>query len=397
MRTMIGVSIDSAWLRAVGTRGDHVLWTSECPRSPHRPPGDQLTDLLQPRVIRRRRSRVRVALGPTWAQTKALRDLPPVEDPGILTALVREEAGRFFRCASGGVTVSAVSIDDSRHVWVEAYDLLTVGEVERSCAKLGARLDFITSATRSLAAVAGDAHVLLKDGTLSVEASCIGGRLAAVRTGHHPGPSADHATGAGAPPVGSPPGIDSAYAVAWSVTRLKSVEPLCYRPRGHGSRKVTAPWRIRLAGGAFMATVAVALALPLAIARLQARAAGTELSELDGAWRSTARDERSLKQLEDVLDRIDAYTASRRSPVELLSTLTNAVPPTAAVVSLRVDSSVVDLVVLASRPLDVLNGLEEYTLFEAPRVIGPVTSERSGDRDVERLSIRAQLTHGVSR
>ena len=77
-----------------------------------------------------------------------------------------------------------------------------------------------------------------------------------------------------------------------------------------------------------------------------------------------------------------------RSSIELLAHLAATLPIGTAMTHLQVDSTGGSMVVLTSSTDGVMKGLAQSPLFVAPEIVGPVTRERVGNRELERLSLR---------
>jgi hypothetical protein len=98
-----------------------------------------------------------------------------------------------------------------------------------------------------------------------------------------------------------------------------------------------------------------------------------------------------LRRVTAALDEVAAFDASRRPATTLLAELTRALPDGAAMVALRIDSAGGSLVAVAPRAPAVLMPLERVPGIRAPEIVGPVTREVLGGREVERVTVRFAL------
>ncbi|MGH7620914.1 MAG: hypothetical protein ACREMU_01110, partial [Gemmatimonadaceae bacterium] len=97
MSLLIGLSVGSDHLRAVGVRAGEVRWTLEAERSADGDLAAEIVSLLRHATLPRwTRPVVAAAIGPAASQTKRLTGLPALADVAALRAVVRESASRFF-------------------------------------------------------------------------------------------------------------------------------------------------------------------------------------------------------------------------------------------------------------------------------------------------------------
>jgi hypothetical protein len=101
---------------------------------------------------------------------------------------------------------------------------------------------------------------------------------------------------------------------------------------------------------------------------------------------------RRVEQVTSALDEVARFADYRGSPLALLAGLAAALPAESAIVTLRVDSVSVAMVALSSSATMVVTRLERSGFAVSPEIVGPVTRERAGGREVERVTIRFRLT-----
>jgi hypothetical protein len=88
------------------------------------------------------------------------------------------------------------------------------------------------------------------------------------------------------------------------------------------------------------------------------------------------------------LDRIDQFAAARGRLTTLLGAISEALPDSTAVVSLRLDTLDATFMVLAPHAADVLPSLLDLRSVAAPRIVGAVTREVQAGVRLERASFR---------
>jgi hypothetical protein len=92
--------------------------------------------------------------------------------------------------------------------------------------------------------------------------------------------------------------------------------------------------------------------------------------------------------MSEALAEVAAFDASRRSPTLILSQLTRALPENAALVTVRLDTAGGTMVILAPRAAAALAALDRVAAVIAPEIIGPVTKEMAGTRELERATMQ---------
>ena len=156
---------------------------------------------------------------------------------------------------------------------------------------------------------------------------------------------------------------------------------------GARSREV-APQRLRLALLVACASVTLALAAPLVSARLVERAALRAHDKIRKREVSALTTAFELGRVSEALAAVADRDSQRRSSIDLLAHLAALLPSGAALTHLQLDSVGGTLIALAPSADGVLKGISESTLIGAPEIVGPVTRERAGAREVERLTLR---------
>ena len=133
--------------------------------------------------------------------------------------------------------------------------------------------------------------------------------------------------------------------------------------------------------------MAAAFAPGLAAARAS-RHAARSLHELGPIRAAVVRAEADLNLVSGALDEVSGFENGRRSTIGFLAALSDALPPTAQLVAVRLDSAGGNLVVISPRAGDALSRVERLGDVEAPEIVGPVTREYVGQQEKERVTIR---------
>jgi hypothetical protein len=392
MSVSVGLAVGADRVRAVLVRGEVAAWAGEVPAGEGVSLSAAVAELLaQAPIPRFPRPSLVAALGPALSQTRLVSGLPPVEDARLLAQVVREGAGRFFLRNGRPLAVSGIRVQEPGRVWAAAFDAAAVREVEEACRAAGLRLRSVVPSVAVLGVGLQDEHVVWLDGEAEAEVRMdAAGRVLAVRR-LPPG---------GAAPAEAPvpvPGLAKLgeqawrFADAYGAARLPADEALVYRPGRTGAAGAVPAWRVALAGAAAAVAVAAALALPLRAAE-QARAGQqARLDELRGREAAALAVDSELTRVTGALGEVAAFDSTRHSAAMLLADVTRALPQGSALVALQVDSTGGSLIALTPRAAAVLAPLERVPGVAAPSIVGPVTHEGAGGRELERVTIRFGL------
>ena len=386
----IGLAVGNGALRAIGLRRGAVVWTAMAPFADvgelERIAGELLAEAPRPPW----RIGAVLAVGPARSQTRRISGLPPVRDARTVTTLVRESIGRFFlRNGIPFVSSDAVrGMDDSW--WVTAFEEPLVTAVTNACRQARIRLEAVQPTIVIVPAALGLVDLVWQDDATLTSARFDGGRLAEVCRRPEglatPLPSLP-ATLAAMGEQGA--SFADAYAAAIDAGRSHSS---ALRPRARDTESPPPKWRLVAAIGACAVAGAAALAAPALGAYARAIHTERQAVALEPAARQAMGFERELLRFQAALRELDDLAASASLPhVRLLAALGGALPPDAALTALRIDTSGGQLGVLAPRIAALLDRLERSPLISAPQIVGPITRERSGDRERERATIKFVL------
>jgi type IV pilus assembly PilN-like protein len=361
MRTRVGLAIAPPALRAVAVRRGHVLWAIEAELGPGEPLADAVRVFL--RGLPRSRGlsrRTCVVLAPPLAQLKVVAGLPRAADASQLAAMVRENADRLFAWHGRRVATGRVRIDETGRTWAAAYDADVVSAVVAACGAEGLRVSAIVAET----ALADAADRAAREGAVDAI-----------------GPDARR--------------FAAAYVAATAGDR--EMTRLAIGGGAGGAERAPVPrWRLGLAGAALALAIAGAAAAPGLAAHRDAGWARTVVAELGARDRAARAAERELARVSSALETIARFRAERASSLEMLAELTQLLPPDAAVTTLRIDSAGGSLVAVAPHAGALVKRIDRSRIFVAPTLVGPVSRDVVGGREMERVTIAFRLGgHGT--
>lgn len=433
MSVRLGVAIASDRVRAVAVRGRQVLWAGEAERGHESSLASDLARLIREAPHSRGRVRGRagsplrwrrpiavVAVGPAAAQMKRLAGLPLLDDARALALVVGEGASRFFLRNGVPLVTTGVRPTSPGEAWAAAIEAPVVDAAERACRDAGVRLALIVPAVVALGAAARsgtapDERIEWEDGTVRVEIVLERGAVASVRRlagGLASGLPRPRSLGASAVPMTTQPearageapvlgGLSVLAALGEAAHRFHDAygaalvsldEPVAVRARDTGRIP-----RRRLVAAIIAVVLAVvaALASPGVAATWQAKRDEARLRSLAPRRRVAVLAETELGRMTGALGEVSTFEARWRGSTHILAALARVLPDGSAIVALRItsgsDSAGGTLVVLAPRAAAVVDKLERSGVVVAPEVIGPITRESAGGREVERVSIRFRL------
>lgn len=399
MRPRLGISISSDAVRGLLVRSGRVAWHARISIEGE-PAGAVLERLLSDVPSKfAGRGAVRVTLGVAHSHVKRLEGLPRTRHPRLLARVVRENADAFFPRLGVRTLVTDVDRRLDGSIWAAALDGALVDEVIGVLRRRRLTTDGVMPFAAAVAHVVRAGVWCVSDAGIELELSTLpSGAIGACRRGHSGSPAARNA----APPVSAlrslgsvAPEFIGAYGAAIAPARA----PFTWRP----ARDPVRARALDVARGAaasllFIAATGAALfARGIHAARITA-AATDELSAIRDSQVAAARVDAELRRATTDLDRIRQFDAARGRLTLLLGALSEALPDSTALVSLRVDTLEGSLVALAPRAAAVLPPLFDLTGVIAPRIVGSVTREVQGGARVERASIRfRRVTAGQAR
>ncbi len=117
----------------------------------------------------------------------------------------------------------------------------------------------------------------------------------------------------------------------------------------------------------------------------------TELRSMQMLSDSGSHEKAELGRISRDLASAANFSRHRVSTALLLGAITQALPAEATVTTMRIDTANVDLVVLSPRTAAVVDAMSEVANIVAPTIIGPVSREMVGARELERATLRLHM------
>ncbi len=340
-RQAIGVVISERGSQACEHGTEDELWRLDGPGAVDPRHVGEVLDAILARVPRRRGAirsgRVIVALSPALVQYKRLFGFPELPDERLAGAVLREGVTRFFRRTDDHLVTSAVERRDDGTRWAAACAASSIEAIGKACHAHGVTLVAVVP----LATIAHE----------PAEARCEDAQMVARLVSQRRAVRCDLAHGVASP---APVSRSVARATALSLAMV----------------------------------VVLSLLAPILAARVVTKRAKAEHDAILGRETQARHLAIELARVSDALHTLGSRGGEGRATLPLLERIGAGLPTGAAVTHLQVDSGGGTLVALAPSADGVLNGLATATAVAEPEIFGPVTRERVGDRDLERVSLR---------
>lgn len=384
----MGLVIGAAETRAVAVERDVVVWSHSVPLSGETTLQEAVGSLLDAAPTGRARSAgLFAALGPSYAQLKALAGLPDAGDMHALSAVVQANTAALFLVGCGPVVPTSVRRHADGSVWGAALDRDAMRAIEQACARARIRLHGVTPAIAAVTAGAVDGTHAWCDDEVRLEAGVSGGhllRLARTREGRNS--------------LAVLPSITS-VDVGQMVAASRAADAFMWRPEADERRKRTRRTRTyALTGTVVLTALCAVLAPTIRLLRAADATRPPRPGPQSSAFQPTRRE---LSRVSHELEQIQQFVAKRRSAVRLLASITAVLPESTAIVSLRVDSVGGTFTALAPHIADVIPALAAADDVTAPRLAGAVTREVMAGALLERAAIRFRFVgvplQGVAR
>jgi hypothetical protein len=338
---------------------------------------------------------VRVAFGLAHSDTKRIEGLPPARQPKLLNRLVTENADAFFLRLGARSFVSDVELRSDGSTWASAFDAALLDEVFGVLRKRRLAAGVMSFAVASAHAVAPGTW-RVRDGGIELELTTIEGAViqSARRRAIGVEPSE-------VPPVPALDAIGASglrFLAAFGAATAPPRAILTWRAAPHPTH-VRALQLARMVAASLLlvGSVSAALVARGVHADRVARAATNELARFRASNAAAATAAAELRRTTAELDRINQFESARGRVTALLGAISEALPESTALVSLRVDSLEGNLVALAPHAATILPAFFDVSDVVAPRIVGSVTREVQGTARVERASIRFRRNRAPSR
>lgn len=396
MINRLGISIHAREVRAVLVRGRQVAWHAAVDRTSITSLGDAITSLLSSLPKSPGVRRATVAIGPSSCQVKKLDGLPSVGDLSLLTRLLHENSASFFLLGGSRLAITDVARLGGGTLWAGAFDH-DVALVAVAALKKKGYLKFrIVPSVIALASVLQAGETCWSDGDHAVEIRVTDGQiLAHVRRVLQETPAEIPKLIGPVTQLG-----DDAWpnAAAFAAAILPRNASFTWRP-APDPKRVARLRRVRMAA---MVVVCVLCALAAVVApgvraARVVRNSAEEMDRLREAQTEFARAQGELRRTALALDRIERFQAERGKTTLLLGALSQALPESTALATLRLDSLDGNFVALTPHAADILPQLASIPEIISPRIVGSLTNEMVGTAQVQRATIRFKRPARVDR
>jgi len=333
---------------------------------------------------------VTAAFGPSISQLKCLTELPPIGAARALTALVQENVGRFFLRNGVPLTVSGALVETPGRVWIAAFDTPVIDEAAAVCREAGLCLRYIVPSAIALRRTTRDVSTSWTDGDVQLNITFGATAPAFVRRTPF-----DGAADCSSRPIDQlaalqasvPHALDAAGAALTkhSDTMLARVPALALPP----TRTRAA---LRRSATVCALALVVALVSPGIATSIAVRRDRASQAAISAVARVAERDANDLAATSTALRALSDFGASRRSMTLLLAEVTRGLPDSATLVAFQVDSSGSgNMVALAPHAAAVIDAVERMPSLSSPSILGPVTRESVGGRNLERVTVQFRL------
>ena len=277
-------------------------------------------------------------------------------------------------------------------VWAAAFELPAVREIESACRSLRLRIRLIAPTIVALPRALGDGRIEWIDGSVRSELTIMGGRLAGTRRLSEATADTRVPTLNVVPALEPLGGESWKFADAYGATQLADDEALALRS-SNGELDAGATRReVRIAALALGIAVLVAIGSTIVGSMLRDRRIARKLAAIERQARAAELAEIDLGLMSAALAQVSAFDASRRSPTTLLAELARRLPEGSVLVTVRVDTTGGMVALLAPRASAALAALDSVRGVSAPEIIGPVTKEVVGARELERATMHFRYT-----
>ena len=373
------ISVTSDVVRGAIRGRTGIVWQREVERSAHRDLADVIAELLRaapsPRIGTRRALAV---VGPSAVQLKQLVGLPSLQDPTLLTRIVRESVSRFFLVHAALPVTTSVHRDSRGRLWCAAFDGATLEALTCACDAARVRLLAVAPVVSLLPRILGDGVHVWSDGAIHVELEASSGALTELK---RCGDGVSIATGEGT--------VESVDLQA--AEQLSPHAPLAWRPKEDERRARRRRWRGATVTALALAAGVAAFIAPTARVIRSGTTARSEVDSLIAVRNRVAQNTAALSRVTQDVDLIQSFAAERRPVTFLLRDLTIALPESTAIVSIRIDSAGGSISAVAPHAADIIPALTGVDGIVLPRLVGAITREMVGSVRLERAAIRFRL------
>lgn len=384
MSVVIGLGIAHDSVRAVVRRRRQVVWhAEEQAREGYSVATRRIMDRMPKRW--RNRARVRVAVGPSHCQVRALTGVPANARPAAVAQIADTGAERFF-LQDGAPLITSEAEWRNGQWWVAALPRPLVDEIRQALEGYGLASEAWEPTMAVLNVGLRADRLVWPDGPVTARLDVQNGEwtsFARVRTSECDRDVAGDAV----PELAAIDHGERRWADAFGAAFAMRTR-LTVRPQSAASRKRRA-FRSHLVLAVLVTVSATAMAAAPGLADWYVGIkAGRTIDSLQTGARSVARVEHELRSVSSDQAVIARFLASRQSFAQLLGALTSALPESTAVVSLTADSSGGSAVLLSLRGAQVLASLSSVPALDGLQIIGPISTQTVGGVPLQRIAVR---------
>jgi hypothetical protein len=377
----LGIGVSASAVRGLLVRSSRVVWAGEAEVTPDRPLEEALNDLLTDMPsLRWSRVRAVAAIGPWAAQLRRLTQLPPTANQRLLSAIVREDAGRYF--LRNGVPLVTTTVDPrGQDVWGGAIERPIVEALLRVCSRHRIRMSAVVPTVSVLSEVTDAERVAWPDGDvvglLEVRQRRLVGYRRVSRT-------SSEAAGVpeipAAPALARIPGVASRFMDAWAAANTGRGHRVAYRPDRtltQGQETTGQHRSVLVAAAVFVATAIISGSAYAIRAHVAERHARQTIAALRSQTLIAAREERALASEMGELRSLTAFDRSARLMTLMLAAITDAVEAPTMLVSFKSDSTGGTVVAVTPDAATLVEELSAVPEIATPTIVGPVTPVQS--------------------
>ncbi len=337
-----------------------------------------------------RRTKVIVVASPRFAQLRRLTGLPTTRSSAAQDQLLRENADRFFLRPDGPPATSGVSREANDQLWAGAVDRALITAVGAELRRHEPRVVGFAPSIAARARLLADGDASTRDDGVTATVQVVRGKIvgASRRIDAHEWGDESDSSASFQPLLALGPAWRS-FIDAYAAARFSPDDSLCYRPdRDHRADGAVPLWRTLLAGSIMTIGVSAYIVAPSARDLVRLRTIHSELHQLAPQARQAAARDAEARRIAHRLTLAHAFANSRRSAVQLLAEVNDALPDGTALLALHVDSASGSLTAITDRSSIVLPPIEQLPGVTRADITGPITREVANGIELERLSVR---------
>jgi hypothetical protein len=309
-----------------------------------------------------RTQRVTTAFGLPWGRVKLVKGVPAISRRRELVSMLRLSTNRFVASTRPVIITGAIAVADGSdgEICIGIADVSLMEAVTRA----------ITAQKLRVGCIVPAAAIKLVEETLEMR-------------------DADPAYN----------GYETGIAIAARIAGADRSLKLGLRPSDNPAAIApdTSRRRVTVAAGCLVAAGLVYFGSQLNIERQNVTRDRLAIHKIAVVSDSVAREDADLGHLNRDLISTTSFARRRISTALLLGAITQALPAEAAITTLRIDTTTVDVVTLSPRTAAVIDALADVPSLATPTIIGPVSRETVGPRELERATIRLHIVPDLNR